>query len=302
MDDLKDQELLWDDWWSWPSPPPGFVFLIPAFQQIGARLCGDQWRDELPPQNYYEVPPENLNEASGDDQQAARRFLSEHGQYKPNANLKEHAENPIELNPIEWEDYFISIMSLNQEIDETNENLNRVAKFLGDRIFLEQLTPFLMSANGGGWHQSNRDDWIVPRIDHLRQRIQSGRMTPGHPESTDGSHWIFLRQVELDTTLEWIESNRIAVDPTSPNTQKSADTANVNGKPRTTAKMLMQAINIAADEIQNNPNITRRALIKIIERHGLTISDNSFYKTVWPQGRSRAGLNPKARAGNKPQN
>ncbi len=333
--DISPEEL-WSDQRRWPLTPPGYVFIVPAFNRIGRHLYGDSWHDEFPAKNPFPLPPPSPNEADTSMRAWAHAMLSHSvgdygvdyreptaklgslaalGQVSGSRRLLQLDDDPANTDSLadqsaeqtgyrftedKWEKFRAIVHYQNELMKPDLEKVRRAARWLYDAVFSGALAPFLMRQGGGDWRASEPDDWMMPDLDRLRLRVRYARMVPGQAGSMAGSHWIFLPEAALDAALQ--TTAKVAVGaPSQDNTSATSGPSSSDDSANaiTTTAMVKQAKEHVAELLRMSPNVTRGEAFASVRKAIGAVSDNQLRQVVWPEAREAAGLPRKAASGRK---
>lgn len=327
MDDASDD--IWENPKRWPLAPPGYLFLVPAFNRIGRRLHGEAWEDDLAGNEFWPFLPAEPEEADpatldwakwmvlSDSRRSALPpepqaeanlpSMPDDGARSPlnlvHPRWPRHLKKPEIVEPkafqfqgVEWDRLRERVDTRNRAIKPSVEKVSAATKWLYDAVFERKVQPFLMRQEGGDWQASAFDDWMAPDLDTLRARVRNANMLPGQASSRGGSHWIFLPEKSLDDAL------RSAISPSLQSVElfaiappvESLDTASP-----TTMVNVTRAIDFAAELLRQNSDAAKDDVYAAIQTGIGGVSRNQFEKRVWRTARDRAGLPQKGKSGPK---
>ncbi|MCO5092718.1 hypothetical protein [Bosea sp. (in: a-proteobacteria)] len=328
MDDASED--IWENERRWPLAPPGYLFLVPAFNRIGRRLYGDAWQDDLGANEFWpflpadpvEADPATLDWAKwmvlgerrrstpAPEPQSQTDLASapDDGARRPPLALvhpgwQRHFKKPELITPKafpfqdgEWDRLKERVDARNRKIQPGIEKVLAATRWLYDAIFERKIQPFIMRQEGGDWQASAPDDWMAPSLDTLRARVRNASMYPGAASSRDGSHWIFLPEKRLDDALQSaIAPSLLSVGlPAS-----SCSTATAGAASPTMMVNITRAIDRSAELLRQNNDATKEEIYAAVQADVGGISRNAFETKVLGAGRERAGFPRKGKPGRK---
>jgi hypothetical protein len=308
----------------WPPAPPGFLFLAPAFIEIGRHLFPNEWKDDWGGLEMPGLPPRMVRDADAATREYAHIVLSiGEESYSPDfeeppASLPALGQTPLsqlgEFRPLaalgtqsatlpavigrpagywftdqQWDFFRSFVHDQRERARPILAKVDVAAEWLYARVFTRQITPYiLLAGKGGDWRASDVNDWLPPKVEVRGMRVRSCRLLPGVAAAPSGTHWIFVSKEEL---LAALAADRRSV-PASPEPDADEHHRNINGRSgeTMTAAQVQRATDFAANALRAHPYAKRDVLREDTRAAVGLVTENQWKTKIWPLAREQAGL------------